>query len=66
MVFRPLALGLACCQFEGFVYVDGLARREPGRYQVPSLSKIENVSKWGFVVAFDTVRALRTFMLGLQ
>ncbi len=43
---RP-ALGLRSArQFEGFVYVDGQLGREPGRYQVPALGKL-NVSKWG-------------------
>ncbi len=36
MVSRLLAFVL------DFVYVD-----EPGRYRVPSLGKLENVSKWG-------------------
>ncbi len=34
------------------VYVDGQLGREPGRYQVPSLGKLENVSKWGFSSGF--------------
>ncbi len=44
---RLLALGLAARQFESFVCSRWTARREPGRYQVPSLGKLENVSKWG-------------------
>ena len=60
MVFPTASPGARSArQFEGFVYVDGQLGREPGRYQVPSLGKLENVSKWGgFVVALDTERAL--------
>ena len=60
MVFPTSSPGARSArQFEGFVYVDGQLGREPGRYQVPSLGKLENVSKWGgFVVALDTERAL--------
>ncbi len=43
MVFRLLVLGSPARQFEGFIYVDGQLGREPGRYQVPSLGKLENV-----------------------
>ena len=60
MVFPTASPGARSArQFEGFVYVDGQRGREPSRYQVPSLGKLENVSKWGgFVVALDTERAL--------
>lgn len=60
MVFPTASPGARSArQFEGFVYIDGQLGREPGRYQVPSLGKLENVSKWGgFVVASDTERAL--------
>lgn len=60
MVFPTSSPGARSArQFEGFVYVDGQLGREPGRYQVPALGKLENVSKWGgFVVALDTERAL--------
>lgn len=60
MVFPTASPGARSArQFEGFVYIDGQRGREPSRYQVPSLGKLENVSKWGgFVVAFDTERAL--------
>ena len=60
MVFPTASPGARSArQFEGFVYVDGQRGSEPGRYQVPSLGKLENVSKWGgFVVALDTERAL--------
>lgn len=60
MVFPTASPGARSArQFEGFVYIDGQRGREPGRYQVPSLGKLENVSKWGgFVVALDTERAL--------
>lgn len=48
MVFPTASPGARSArQFEGFVYVDGQLGREPGRYQVPSLGKLENVSKWG-------------------
>ena len=59
MVFPTSSPGARSArQFEGFVYVDGQLGREPGRYQVPALGKLENVSKWGgFVVALDTERA---------
>lgn len=59
MVFPTASPGARSArQFEGFVYVDGQLGREPGRYQVPALGKLENVSKWGgFVVALDTERA---------
>lgn len=59
MVFPTASPGARSArQFEGFVYVDGQRGREPSRYQVPSLGKLENVSKWGgFVVALDTERA---------
>ncbi len=33
--------------------MDGQLGERPGRYQVPSLEGVENVSKWGFV-ALDT------------
>ncbi|OFQ07343.1 hypothetical protein HMPREF2957_00250, partial [Streptococcus sp. HMSC062D07] len=60
MVFPTASPGARSArQFEGFVYVDGQLGREPGRYQVPSLGKLENVSKWGgFVTYYDTERAL--------
>lgn len=60
MVFPTASPGARSArQFEGFVYIDGQRGREPSRYQVPSLGKLENVSKWGgFVVALDTERAL--------
>lgn len=60
MVFPTSSPGARSArQFEGLVYVDGQLGREPGRYQVPNLGKLENVSKWGgFVVASDTERAL--------
>lgn len=60
MVFPTASPGARSArQFEGFVYIDGQRRREPSRYQVPALGKLENVSKWGgFVVALDTERAL--------
>lgn len=60
MVFPTSSPGARSArQFEGFVYIDGQRGREPSRYQVPSLGKLENVSKWGgFVVALDTERAL--------
>lgn len=60
MVFPTASPGARSArQFEGFVYVDGQRGREPSRYQVPALGKLENVSKWGgFVVASDTERAL--------
>lgn len=60
MVFPTASPGARSArQFEGFVYIDGQRGREPSRYQVPALGKLENVSKWGgFVVAFDTERAL--------
>lgn len=60
MVFPTASPGARSArQFEGFVYIDGQRGREPNRYQVPALGKLENVSKWGgFVVAFDTERAL--------
>ena len=60
MVFPTASPGARSArQFEGFVYVDGQRGREPSRYQVPALGKLENVSKWGgFVVALDTERAL--------
>lgn len=60
MVFPTASPGARSArQFEGFVYVDGQLGREPKRYQVPALGKLENVSKWGgFVVALDTERAL--------
>lgn len=48
MVFPTASPGARSArQFEGFVYVDGQRGREPSRYQVPSLGKLENVSKWG-------------------
>lgn len=60
MVFPTSSPGARSArQFEGFVYIDGQLGREPRRYQVPALGKLENVSKWGgFVVALDTERAL--------
>lgn len=60
MVFPTASPGARSArQFEGFVYVDGQLGREPSRYQVPSLGKLENVSKWGgFVTYYDTERAL--------
>lgn len=60
MVFPTASPGARSArQFEGFVYIDGQRGREPGRYQVPSLGKLENVSKWGgFVTYYDTERAL--------
>jgi hypothetical protein len=60
MVFPTASPGARSArQFEGFVYIDGQLGREPSRYQVPALGKLENVSKWGgFVVALDTERAL--------
>lgn len=60
MVFPTASPGARSArQFEGFVYIDGQREREPSRYQVPALGKLENVSKWGgFVVALDTERAL--------
>lgn len=60
MVFPTASPGARSArQFEGFVYIDGQRGRELSRYQVPSLGKLENVSKWGgFVVALDTERAL--------
>ena len=60
MVFPTASPGARSArQFEGFVSIDGQRGREPSRYQVPALGKLENVSKWGgFVVAFDTERAL--------
>lgn len=60
MVFPTASPGARSArQFEGFVYIDGQRGREPSRYQVPALGKLENVSKWGgFVVASDTERAL--------
>lgn len=59
MVFPTASPGARSArQFEGFVYIDGQLGRGPGRYQVPALGKLENVSKWGgFVVALDTERA---------
>ncbi len=40
MVFLTLKpWGLLCRQFEGFVYVDGQLGREPGRCQVPCISR---------------------------
>lgn len=60
MVFPTASPGARSArQFEGFVYIDGQRGREPGRYQVPALGKLENVSKWGgFVTYYDTERAL--------
>ena len=60
MVFPTASPGARSArQFEGFVYIDGQRGREPSRYQVPSLGKLENVSKWGgFVTYYDTERAL--------
>lgn len=60
MVFPTASPGARSArQFEGFVYVDGQRGREPSRYQVPALGKLENVSKWGgFVTYYDTERAL--------
>lgn len=48
MVFPTASPGARSArQFEGFVYIDGQRGREPSRYQVPALGKLENVSKWG-------------------
>ena len=60
MVFPTASPGARSArQFEGFVYIDGQRGREPSRYQVPALGKLENVSKWGgFVTYYDTERAL--------
>jgi len=60
MVFPTASPGARSArQFEGFVYIDGQRGREPTRYQVPALGKLENVSKWGgFVTYYDTERAL--------
>lgn len=60
MVFPTASPGARSArQFEGFVYIDGQRGREPIRYQVPALGKLENVSKWGgFVTYYDTERAL--------
>ena len=60
MVFPMASPGARSArQFEGFVYIDGQRGREPSRYQVPALGKLENVSKWGgFVTYYDTERAL--------
>lgn len=60
MVFPTSSSGARSArQFEGFVYVDGQRGREPGRYQVPELGKLADVSKWGrFVTYYDTERAL--------
>ena len=60
MVFPTASPGARSArQFEGFVYVDGQRGREPGRYQVPALGKLADVSKWGgFVTYYDTERAL--------
>ena len=60
MVFPTASPGARSArQFEGFVYIDGQRGREPSRYQVPALGKLENVSKWGgFVVALDTELSL--------
>lgn len=60
MVFPTASPGARSArQFEGFVYVDGQRGSEPGRYQVPSLGKLADVSKWGgFVTYYDTERAL--------
>lgn len=60
MVFPTASAGARSArQFEGFVYIDGQRGREPSRYQVPALGKLENVSKWGgFVTYYDTERAL--------
>jgi hypothetical protein len=60
MVFPTASPGARSArQFEGFVYVDGQRGSEPGRYQVPELGKLADVSKWGgFVTYYDTERAL--------
>lgn len=60
MVFPTASPGARSArQFEGFFYVDGQLGREPGRYQVPALGKLADVSKWGrFVTYYDTERAL--------
>lgn len=60
MVFPTASPGARSArQFEGFIYIDGQRGREPSRYQVPALGKLENVSKWGgFVTYYDTERAL--------
>ena len=60
MVFPTSSPGARSArQFEGFVYVDGQRGSEPGRYQVPELGKLADVSKWGgFVTYYDTERAL--------
>lgn len=48
MVFPTASPGARSArQFEGFVYIDGQLGREPGRYQVPALGKLADVSKWG-------------------
>ena len=55
MVFPTASPGARSArQFEGFVYIDGQRGREPGRYQVPSLGKLENVSKWGALSRITT------------
>ncbi len=43
---RPQPWGSLLVSLKAFVYVDGQPGRT-GRYQVPSLGKLENVSKWG-------------------
>ncbi len=50
MVFLTSVSGARSRQFEALFSVDGqLGRANPGRYQVPSLGKLENVSNGGFV-----------------
>ena len=60
MVFPTSSPGARSArQFEGFVYVDGQLGREPGRYQVPALGNLADVSKWGnFMGGYRTERAL--------
>lgn len=60
MVFPTSSSGARSARkFEGFVYVDGQRGREPGRYQVPDLGNLANVSKWGdFMGGYETERAL--------
>jgi len=60
MVFPQSAGGAKSArQFEGFVFVEGQRGREPGRYQVPALGNLADVSKWGnFMGGYRTERAL--------
>lgn len=60
MVFPTSSPGARSArQFEGFIYIEGQRGREPGRYQVPALGNLADVSKWGdFMGGYETKRAL--------